>query len=223
MPTDCYAVLGVGRDAGADEIRRRFRELARQRHPDRFRGDEKARAETEFQAITQAFNVLSDPERRRLHDAELLDGRRGAPATGAEGGRGLDPREVARAWLGRGVKAYRERRFAEAAEAFEQATRALPDDARGWYNLSLAASQEERWRERALVAIRRACEIEPMNVTYLRAAGRLAARGGDLDEALRWYRQALEWSAEDPEIRAERDELLAASRGKARFGLFGRS
>lgn len=219
MTIDCYAVLGVGREAGAEEIRRRFRELARERHPDRFQGDEKARAETEFQAITQAFNVLSDPARRRLHDAELVE-RRGAPVV--EGGRGLDPREVARAWLGRGVKAYRERRFAEAAEAFEQATRALPDDARGWYNLSLAASQEERWRDRALLAIRRACEIEPMNVTYLRAAGRLAAKSGDFDAAERWYRQALEWSADDPEIRAERDELLA-SRSKGRFGLFGRS
>ena len=220
MPIDYYAVLGVGREAGAEEVRRRFRELARQRHPDRFQGDEKARAETEFQAITQAFNVLSDPARRRLHDAELVE-RRGAAAS-AEGGRGLDAREVARVWSARGVKAYRERRFAEAAEAFDQATRALPDDARAWYNLALAASQEERWRDRALAAIRRACEIEPMNVNHLRAAGRLAARAGDLAAAERWYRQALEWSADDPEIRAERDELLAAPR-KGRLGLFGRS
>ena len=219
MPIDYYAVLGVGREAAAEEIRRRFRELARQRHPDRFQGDEKARAETEFQAITQAFNVLSDPARRRLHDAELVE-RRGVAA--AEGGRGLDPREVARVWTGRGVKAYRERRFAEAAEAFDQATRALPDDARAWYNLALAASQEERWRDRALAAIRRACEIEPMNVNHLRAAGRLSARAGDFDAAERYYRQALEWSADDAEIRAERDELLSAPR-KARFGLFGRS
>jgi len=219
MPIDHYAVLGVGREAGADEIRRRFRELARQRHPDRFRGEEKTRAEAEFQAITQAFNVLSDPGRRRLYDAELADSRGAKPS---EAGRGLDPREVARAWLARGVKAYRERRFAEAAEAFDQATRALPDDARGWYNLALAASQEERWRDRALAAIRRACEIEPMNVTHLRAAGRLFARAGDLEAAERYYRQALEWSAGDAEIRAERDELLAAPR-QGRFGLFGRS
>lgn len=219
MSIDYYAVLGVGREAGAEQIRLRFRELARQRHPDRFRGDEKARAETDFQALTEAFNVLYDPDRRRRHDAALLERRAPKPS---EGGRGLDAREVARAWMGRGVKAYRERRFAEAAEAFDQVTRATPADARGWYNLALAASQEERWRDRALAAIRRACEIEPMNVTYLRAAGRLTARAGDFDAAERWYRQALEWSADDAEIRAERDELLSAPR-KARFGLFGRS
>lgn len=218
MSIDYYAVLGVGREAGADEIRRRFRELARQRHPDRFQGGEKARAETEFQAVTEAFNVLFDPERRRRHDAMLLDRRPAAPAPG----RGLDPREVARAWMGRGVKAYRERRFAEAAEAFDQATRAVPEDARGWYNLALAASQDERWRDRALAAVRRACDVDPMNVAHLRAAGRLFARAGDFDTADRYYRQALEWSADDAEIRAERDELLSAPR-KARFGLFGRS
>lgn len=219
MSIDYYAVLGVGREAGAEEIRRRFRELARQRHPDRFQGSEKARAETEFQAVTEAFNVLFDPERRRRHDAALHERR---PAAPSEGGRGLDAREVARAWMGRGVKAYRERRFAEAAEAFDQATRAMPEDARGWYNLALAASQDERWRDRALAAIRRACDVEPMNVAYLRAAGRLFARAGDFDAAERFYRQALEWSADDAEIRAERDELLSAPR-KGRFGLFGRS
>jgi curved DNA-binding protein CbpA len=219
MPIDHYAVLGVGREANAEEIRRRFRDLVRQRHPDRFAGEEKARAETDFQAITQAFNVLSDPERRRLYDTDLA-GRHGAATN--EGGRGLDAREVARVWSARGVKAYRERRFAEAAEAFDQAARARPEDARAWYNLALAASQEERWRDRALAAIRRACEIDPMNVAHLRAAGRLFARAGDFEAAERWYRQALEWSAGDEEIRAERDELLAAPR-KGRVGLFGRS
>jgi len=218
MPTDYYAVLGVPRDAGADEIRRRFRELARQRHPDHFQGAEKAGAEAEFQALTEAFNVLFDSSRRRLHDARLNESSR-RPATG---GQGLDAREVARAWLGRGVKAYRERRFAEAAEAFEQATRATPHDARGWYNLALAAGQEPRWRDRALAAIRRACELDPMNVGHLRAAGRLHARGGDTEAADRYYQQALRWSADDPEIRAEREELLAAPR-KGRFGLFGRT
>ncbi|HEX2163176.1 MAG TPA: DnaJ domain-containing protein [Thermoanaerobaculia bacterium] len=217
MPIDYYAVLGVAREAGADEIRRRFRELARERHPDRFGGDEKARAEREFQALTEAFNVLYDPARRRRHDAELSR----PPGRRDEGGRGLDPREVARAWMGRGVTAYREGRYAEAADAFDQATRALPDDGRAWYNLALAASQGERWRERALPAVRRATELDPMNVAHLRAAGRLHARAGDLDAADRYYQQALEWSAGDAAIRAERDELLAARKG--RFGRFGRA
>ncbi len=215
MTTDYYAVLGVPRHAGTAEVRRRFRELARQRHPDRFRGEEKARAEREFQALTEAFNVLADAERRRLHDRELSGDR---PAPG--GGGGIDPREVARAYLGRGVRAYREKRYAEAAESFEQATRATPEDARAWYYLALAASHGKR--RDATGAIERACKLEPMNVPYLRAAGRILAGAGDLEAAEHYYNEALKWSAEDPAIRQELEALRSGSR-KGRFGFFGRT
>ena len=92
MARDFYAVLAVPRNATEDQIRRRFRELARTRHPDRFRGAEKERAEKDFQAITQAFNVISDPERRRLHDLELL-----RPEETAAG----EPRQLSRVYLQR--------------------------------------------------------------------------------------------------------------------------
>ena len=65
MSRDHYAVLGTDRNATRDQIRDRFRKLARERHPDRFQGDEREKAELAFQAITEAFNVLSDPDRRR--------------------------------------------------------------------------------------------------------------------------------------------------------------
>jgi hypothetical protein len=61
-----------------------------------------------------------------------------------------------------------------------------------------------------------------MNVTHLRAAGRILARTGDLQGAERWYQEALRWSADDPAIRAELEEMLKGSR-RGRFGLFGRS
>jgi curved DNA-binding protein CbpA len=220
--TDYYAVLGVPRDAGEDAIRQRFRQLARERHPDRHQGADKQRAETEFQVLTEAFNVLTDAERRHRHDVDLEGARTGraAPATAAGGGH--DPREVARAWLTRGVKAYKEKRWAEAAELFERATLAAPADAQGWYYLALAASHEERWLDRARRAIETACRLEPMNVVHLRAAGRILARSGDAEAAERYYREALRWSADDPAIRRELEELTARSR-RGPFGLFGRS
>jgi curved DNA-binding protein CbpA len=217
MTIDYYAVLGVARDAGSDEIRQRFRQLARERHPDRFRGAEKDRAETAFQEITEAFNVLFDPERRRQHDSELAD-----PLPDEAAGRGHDPREVARVWLSRGVRAYREKRWREATEAFENATEAMPREARAWYYLGVAASRLEQRQELARAAIEQACTLEPMNVTHLRAAGRIVARAGDVEGAERWYQEALRWSADDAEIRAEMEEVLKGTR-KPRFGLFGRS
>ena len=57
-------VLEVEPLASEDHIRAAFRRLARERHPDRFRGPERIAAEKEFQAITEAYNVLSDGAQR---------------------------------------------------------------------------------------------------------------------------------------------------------------
>lgn len=64
---DFYAVLGVGHDAGADDVKKAYRRLARQFHPDANSGD--AAAERRFKEIGEAYAVLSDPEQRRQYDA----------------------------------------------------------------------------------------------------------------------------------------------------------
>lgn len=63
---DYYKVLGVKRDADAEEIRKAFRKLARQYHPDA-NPDDKA-AEARFKEISEAYEVLNDPEKRRKYD-----------------------------------------------------------------------------------------------------------------------------------------------------------
>lgn len=65
-PDDPYAVLGVARNASADDIRAAYRKLARKYHPDVNPGD--AAAENRFKEISGAYEVLSDPEKRRAHD-----------------------------------------------------------------------------------------------------------------------------------------------------------
>jgi DnaJ-class molecular chaperone len=63
---DLYGVLGVDRSADEDAIRKAYRKLARRHHPDVNPGD--ASAEERFKAISEAYAVLSDPERRRNYD-----------------------------------------------------------------------------------------------------------------------------------------------------------
>lgn len=67
MANDYYAALGVDPDASPEEIRSAFRQLAREHHPDATGGD--ASSEQRYKEISEAYAVLSDPQKRRQYDA----------------------------------------------------------------------------------------------------------------------------------------------------------
>jgi molecular chaperone DnaJ len=77
VPTDYYAVLGIERGASEADIKRAYRTLARQHHPDVSK--DKVQAEVRFKEINEAYEVLSDPKKRQMYD------RFGSSANGAAG------------------------------------------------------------------------------------------------------------------------------------------
>jgi molecular chaperone DnaJ len=83
LPTDYYQVLGVARDADESTIKRAYRQLARKYHPDV--ADDKKAAETHFKEINEAYEVLSDVQKRSNYDRF---GHAGVQGGGAEGGFG---------------------------------------------------------------------------------------------------------------------------------------
>ncbi len=84
MAQDLYQELGVARSANGDEIRRAFRKLAKELHPDKNPGDKKA--EERFKKVSAAFDILGDEEKRKKYDRGQID------ANGHETmGAGFDP------------------------------------------------------------------------------------------------------------------------------------
>lgn len=214
MSKNYYSVLGLPQNSTARQVKARFLELARERHPDRFRGEEKAEAEERFQEITEAFNALSDPERRRQLDAELARAST-ASAQAQKGG-------AAKVYMQRGIRAFRDENYLEAAENFDRVTQEDPKNARAWHYLALACSKQRRWLVRARNAVIRAAELEPMNASYLELAGRLCHESGLASKAEKYLAEALEWGGPDEAIEALLDDVRKG-RKSAKSGFFSRS
>ena len=89
---DYYQTLGIARTASADDIKKAYRRLARQYHPDMHSGAKKAEMEKKFKELNEAHEVLSDPDKRKKYDqygaqweqAEAYE--RARQASGAQGG-----------------------------------------------------------------------------------------------------------------------------------------
>ncbi|XP_047136026.1 dnaJ homolog subfamily B member 6 isoform X1 [Hydra vulgaris] len=73
MPDDYYSILGVGKSATDNDIKKAYRKLALKWHPDK-NPDKKAEAEEMFKKISEAYEVLSDKEKRNVYDVYGKDG-----------------------------------------------------------------------------------------------------------------------------------------------------
>jgi curved DNA-binding protein len=85
---DFYEVLGVGRDASADDIRRAYRKLARKFHPD---VNKDSGAEERFKEVSEAYDVLSDPDKRAKYDRFGAAWRQAGDGPPPGGPNGFDP------------------------------------------------------------------------------------------------------------------------------------
>ncbi|KAA1424510.1 molecular chaperone DnaJ [Mumia zhuanghuii] len=86
---DFYKILGVSKDASASDIKKAYRKLARDHHPDAKPGDKAA--EEKFKGISEAYSVLSNPEKRKEYDEQraMFSSGGGFPRAGSSGGFGF--------------------------------------------------------------------------------------------------------------------------------------
>ena len=204
MTENYYTILGVPSSATTKQIRERFLQLAREQHPDRFTAEEKGKAEAEFQKVTQAYNVLVDPDRRRQFDLEISQ----RTASGATG----ESSQASRVYLKRGVEAYKKKNYSQAVEFFERATQESTSDAQAWYYLARALNHRTSWLSRALAAAAKSRELDSMNPPYLKLAGDLASRAGMTSRAEKYLQNALTFGGDDPEVQLALDQVRRSKR-----------
>ncbi len=94
---DLYEVLGLSREAAKDEVKKAYRKIAFENHPDRNPGDKAA--EQRFKEATEAYEVLRDPQKRAQYDRYGHAGVEGAPAGGGFDFSGFDLADALRAFM----------------------------------------------------------------------------------------------------------------------------
>ena len=201
---DHYRLLGVAKDATEAEIRERFRSIAREAHPDRAPAGKKAEAETKFQMLTEAVNVLTSSERRRAYDFDL------AAAAGAEEDGGD---AVAQNYVAQGIAAFKDRKYAEAAGNFQLAAHRDPRDIKAQHYLGLASARAGDVRT-AVKAIEAAVALEPHNGTMLKDAGSIFRQAGLLLKAEKAYQESLRWDPSTGDARKALEEIRVQRAGK---------
>ncbi len=189
-----YEVLEVEFLASEDQIRAAFRRLARERHPDRFRGPARETAERQFQEITEAYNVLSDPKQRARYDQTLSANRAAQPRA--------TPREVSRALLAKAVGLANAGQGVDAKEYFAQAVAHDPENAKAHHLFGVFLAKQVGGLEEALRHLDQAVKLEPNDVKALMDASRAFARAKMVARATRYAQQAAQLSPGDPDIEA---------------------
>lgn len=213
--TNYYDILGVGRDSTEEAIRARFRVLAREAHPDRYTDPaKKAEAEGRFQLLTEAVNVLTNAQRRKAHDFDLDKG---------SGANAFDPAAVAKVYLAKGVKAYREGDLEAAFQQFDLSVHHWGKDPKALHYLALVCSRLQGRARRGVEAVEAALRLDPENGAVHREACRLYLQIGLRTKAERHLVEALRRIPEDGELQKLAGEMRPPSDNKGILGgLFGR-
>ncbi len=197
-----FGVLGVEADADEARIRTAFFELAKRFHPDRLGSDAEARelARRLFARVTEAHQVLADPDRRRAYEATLR-----AP--------GEDPERLgnellrAEVQFQKGMALFKQRNYPAALEQFDWALRLDPSEGEfealyGW-TCYLADPDAPRALEKAAAHLENALKLSPNAVVPHYYSGQVQKACGDLARAEKMFRRAISMDPDHMEAARE--------------------
>lgn len=152
-----YEILGVEPDCSAADIRKSFRQLAGEFHPDRFSGMDRERAEKRFQSITEAFNVLRSQASREQYDSELSPSREKNVQV-------MSREEIARKYSAKGAQLYRQGDLNGAREALQRAIDHDPQQAKAHFFLGQILMKLPGKARDGVRRLEEASRLEPQNL-----------------------------------------------------------
>lgn len=234
-PKTLYQILEIPTDASEREIKRAYHTLAKRLHPDKAQNPEEAkRLEAQMAAISHAYNILKDPQRRAEYDAQAKARAAAAVATvtpppaetpgrGGEQSASAAARrsQIATKALSKGIQLLQAGEAQKAVGFLEAAVAHNDQDALARAKLAEAMLRAGRSFSRAAEHAEKAIELDPWNVEHRLTLARVYEAAGVKSRALEAYREVLKWDAANPLVLAKIRELGGAnSRGLS--GLLGR-
>lgn len=194
--SDYYEILGVTPQAGPADIRQAYARLARERHPDRFPDPAaKARAQTEFQELTTAFNTLLNPRSREEYDASR---HRPVPRT---------PEEIARDAFERAQPLVEAGRLDDALTLLRTAVHHAPEEVAYHVALGRALARAPQTSREAVQVLERATQIAPTNAAAFADLAAVLARQGLRLRAQKALEAAQRLAPRDPRVARVAAEL----------------
>ncbi len=206
-----YELLGVSRVASEEEIKKAYFNLARKYHPDRFNAalTDHGLINEVFNAITTAYRTLSEPDKRKQYDQQLM-----APAQETAD----DLAKKAEIKYRQGKTLYNQGMYEEAIIFLEEAIRLKRAKADYFLLLAMAESRLPAYKKKAEEDFLRAIEMEPWNAEGYVGLGLLYLGEGLKVRAKKQFQKALEI---DPDHRQARSALEELEKGEKKTGLRG--
>jgi tetratricopeptide (TPR) repeat protein len=197
-----YDILGVGRNATAQEIKKSYFRLAKVYHPDRHVNSEFSdmipMLERLFVSISEAYNVLNDDAKRDQYNSELSRGpRKQRPAEQRQDSQ----KGNASVQFSEGLKLFQAQNYWGAEEAFRWAMRLDPSNPDYIFHLGLALAKMPRRRHDAEEQFQKAIQMMPSKIDYYLELGNLYAASGLKAKALHTYQDALKRAPNSEKVR----------------------
>ncbi len=206
-----YELLGVSRVASEEDIKRAYFNLARKYHPDRFNADltDYSLVNEVFNAITTAYRTLSEPDKRKQYDQQLM-----APSQETAD----DLAKKAEIKYRQGRTLYNQGMYEEAIIFLEEALRLKKAKADYYLLLAMTESKLPAYKKKAEEDFLRAIEMEPWNAEGYVGLGLLYLGEGLKVRAKKQLLKALEIDPDHSQARAALEEL---EKGEKKTGLKG--